>query len=652
MEINHQYPNSTKTTTMNDENKQKKLLDNPIDPLGLTRPTMLPTATNTDVYVRYSGIDNINMSPSPLDTRPRLFQAGSLIDSKTYVQILSEVYAPPNIKCKEEKEEFNSEDLNDDTDEHLFDDEILNQQCEQEIQRLTQVIRSSQPEDGNETASIIMQQLNDLLATKQTAIINDNENPISQHPIGTYATTSTMIQHPYPPVNQTGLVQDHDRPYADYGHLNRQTIAEECHFNLQVPTRTTTTTNTPTIRLEAKSFAITTFTNVSKELVMNKIKEEFGIENIQYICIGEEISELNHQRHLHIQIIFKEKIDRRKPFLDDITETHCNYQVTQNDCAWNEYIKKGGNCIEFNEFKSTKTRGGETYWPPQTPSSSSSHMASSISDNPTTITINHPTTTTITTTTTTTVRAQAEERRKQKEFIAKQAIELAKSSVNDALIYMRDNANATEFIRYATWYKNTFTLIYSLELFEKNKMKRSLKAICTWSKSFPHCTSALRTYTFCEVVNRWIREEFHRTSRAKCLILIGPKGTGKTTFAKSLSRQYNYFNGKWESDNWDDSASYLIFDDIPWDQFEELGFPVKKSLFTQNGITFTTDTDGEIAEIYVAQPAIILLEPGQAEGALGRQPVTFDEQSEAAFWEERATIYRMGKSLTQLIGVD
>ncbi|CAF4020503.1 unnamed protein product, partial [Rotaria sp. Silwood1] len=43
MEINHQYPNSTKTTTMNDENKQKKLLDNPIDPLGLTRPTMLPT---------------------------------------------------------------------------------------------------------------------------------------------------------------------------------------------------------------------------------------------------------------------------------------------------------------------------------------------------------------------------------------------------------------------------------------------------------------------------------------------------------------------------------------------------------------------------------------------------------------------------------
>ncbi|CAF3855559.1 unnamed protein product, partial [Rotaria sp. Silwood1] len=160
-------------------------------------------------------------------------------------------------------------------------------------------------------------------------------------------------QHPYPPVNQTGLVQDHDRPYADYGHLNRQTIAQECQFNLQVPTTTTTATlNKPSIRLNAKSFAITSWTNVSKELVMNKIKEEFGIENIQYICIGEEISELNHQRHLHIQIIFKEKIDRRKPFLDDITQTHCNYQVTQNDCAWNEYIKKGGKFMKFHEFKS------------------------------------------------------------------------------------------------------------------------------------------------------------------------------------------------------------------------------------------------------------------------------------------------------------
>ncbi|CAF4781223.1 unnamed protein product [Rotaria sp. Silwood1] len=639
MESNSQFSNMNNNTSTTDENKQKKLLDNPVEPLGLTRPTMLPTGTNTDVTVRYSAIDNISMSPSPLDTRPRLFQAGSLIDSKTYAQMLSEVYAPPNIKCKEEEEEYNSENLNNVTDEQLFDEEVLDQQREQEIQRLTQVIRTDQPKDGNVAANIIMQQLNDILETTRPTINCDNNDPMVPNQLETSSIISTVSQHPYPPVNQTGLVHDHDLPYADYGHLSRQTIAEECHFNLQVPTGTGTATNKPTVRLEAKSFAITTFTNVSKELVMNKIKEEFGIENIQYICIGEEISELNHQRHLHIQIIFKEKIDRRKPFLDDITETHCNYQVTQNDCAWNEYIKKGGNCIEFNEFKSTKTRGGQKYWPPQTPSSSSSHMASSTSVHPTTITINHPTTTTTitTTTTTTTVRAQAEERRKTKELIARQAIELAKSSVHDALIFMRDNSIATEFVRYATWYKNSFTLIYSLELYEKAKMKKNLKPIYAWPESFPDCTSELR-----EVVNRWIREELHHTSRAKCLILIGPTGTGKTTFAKSLPGQYNFFSGRWLLDTWNDSASYLIFDDIDWDRFEELGFPLKTHLLTQNGVTNTTDKYEKTIEIDVKQPAIVLLKPGAPEGALGRQPITYEDECAATFWQQRAIIYRMG----------
>ena len=57
--------------------------------------------------------------------------------------------------------------------------------------------------------------------------------------------------------------------------------------------------------------------------------------------------------------LVKETIDRRKPFLDEITQTHCNDQVTKNDLAWNAYIKKGGNYIEFNEFKSTKTGGSK-----------------------------------------------------------------------------------------------------------------------------------------------------------------------------------------------------------------------------------------------------------------------------------------------------
>ena len=277
----------------------------------------------------------------------------------------------------------------------------------------------------------------------------DNNQTTNQLAISSTNTTMQHSQAAYPPVNQTGPVKDHDRPYADYGHLNRQTIAEECRFNLQVPT-TTMTMDKQSIRLNAKSFAITSWTNVSKDDVMNEIKRQFGIENIQYICIGEEISELNQRRHLHIQIIFKEKIDRRKPFLDEITKTHCNYQVTQNDRAWNEYIKKGDNCIEFNEFKSIKTRGGQKQWPSQSSSSLSTtfsqHITSNKSSSHSIVTVvNDPTTNTMS------IRAQAEQRRQQKQTIAKQAINIAKTDVDAALKYMQDHLT-WEFIHHFKWY--------------------------------------------------------------------------------------------------------------------------------------------------------------------------------------------------------
>jgi hypothetical protein len=86
-----------------------------------------------------------------------------------------------------------------------------------------------------------------------------------------------------------------------------------------------------------------------------------------------------------------------------------------------------------------------------------------------------------------------------------------------------------------------------------------------------------------EAISRWIRHHFSRTKRAKCLILIGPTGTGKTSFALSLPGRVNYFKERWNLDKWNDYARYSVYDDIPWDEFTKLNYPNKKGLLTQNG---------------------------------------------------------------------
>jgi hypothetical protein len=82
-----------------------------------------------------------------------------------------------------------------------------------------------------------------------------------------------------------------------------------------------------------------------EETVLDEIKQQFPIEKIQYVCVAQETGSFNGLVHLHIQIILKYKANKKSWFLDDITGTHCNYQVTNNDLAWNEYIKKGTTLI-------------------------------------------------------------------------------------------------------------------------------------------------------------------------------------------------------------------------------------------------------------------------------------------------------------------
>lgn len=72
----------------------------------------------------------------------------------------------------------------------------------------------------------------------------------------------------------------------------------------------------------------------------------------------------------------------------------------------------------------------------------------------------------------------------------------------------------------------------------------------------------------------------HKLNGVLCSIV------GKTSFAMSLPGKVAYFKGRWSLSSWHKDARYLVFDDIPWDQFERLNFPNKKDLLTANGIVY------------------------------------------------------------------
>ena len=350
-----------------------------------------------------------------------------LLDTQTFDRIQADVNATSfmsNISMVNEEQD--SDDNT--TSEHEQDaNDILSQARTTELEHLSQIMIRDRPTQANEVINVLFELIG-------------NIPELSSSSSSTTATTFGNL-----PLRQAGTVADRDRPYADYGHLDRLTLAQEFQFNLQPPA-TTTTNPTPSIRLNAKSFAITAWTDISKDLVMNAVKAEFGIENIRYICIGEEISELNHRQHLHLQIILKDKVNRKRPFLDEITQTRCNYQVTRNDRAWNEYIRKGDDYIEFGDYQSVSARG-QKQWPVSSSSSPpSSPSATSLDQGQSTRTAT-TTTTTTTTRTTATTRAQAEQRRQ----LAKQAIELAETNVDSAMDFIR-RSMPDKFLTHSSWY--------------------------------------------------------------------------------------------------------------------------------------------------------------------------------------------------------
>ncbi|CAF1383390.1 unnamed protein product [Rotaria sordida] len=400
----------------------------------------------------------------------------------------------------------------------------------------------------DEVSDAIMQQLEDVIAmtTEDILVINDDEDnntdeqearaTESQRSIAATTASSTMMiaTQPYPPLTQVGIVVDHDRPYADYGHLG--------------------------------------------DIVMDDIKKQFGIANLQYVCIGQEI---------------------------------------------------GLNFTEFGTFKSTTARGLKRWSTPTT------HVSSP------------------TLPVTTTGRRPAKETKDQKrDRIAKECLELARTSVENAMDHLQEQM-PYEFSAHSTWHLSTFNYVHLRVKQMADELANHRKEYI-WPSSFPDCTSALHVLFFLhtiyrkskgDTVNKWLKYEFIRRKRARCLILIGPTGSGKTSFAFSLPGPVNYFKGRWRLNGWNENARYSVFDDIPWDEYEKRNFPDKKNLLTQNGLTnvrVATDKYSRTVEINITQPAIVLLNPDRDAGVLGREPRNDEEKKEMTYWNERALIYRMG----------
>lgn len=89
-------------------------------------------------------------------------------------------------------------------------------------------------------------------------------------------------------------------------------------------------------------------------------------------------------------------------------------------------------------------------------------------------------------------------------------------------------------------------------------------------------------------IDHWLQNEFVKKAHAKCLILIGPRGCGKSTFARSLPGPVNYFDDKsTDMKSWSNYARYAVYDNIDWDQFEVRNYPDRKRLLTQSGTVIT-----------------------------------------------------------------
>jgi len=130
-------------------------------------------------------------------------------------------------------------------------------------------------------------------------------------------------------------------------------------------------------------------------------------------------------------------------------------------------------------------------------------------------------------------------------------------------------------------------------------------------------------------ITDWLKEEYTKTERAKCLILVGPSRLGKTAWARSVGKHI-FWRGQTSMSDWDDDARYIVFDDIEWKYI-----PNKKSLLTQMGDCTVTDKYVRKMSIYNNKPAIVCCNAAPLH----------DTIEDAQYWQANSTIVYIEREL-------
>lgn len=297
--------NSTCTNSISSNHKRIVSINDIIAVSKYIQSTILSNdiMTSDQTTKHFYGLDSSSIASLPLDNRPNTVFICTPMDWTTFSCMESNVQKGSfNTNQQRQRDEVKQENqrmiFNVEQQQQSFD-KLLDHTRKEELKRLSQLIIHDLPTDDN-IAQIIIEKLNFVM---DITSVQDMDTDSSTQATS-FASSSRVSIYSYPPINRTGQVNDHDRPFADYGHLGMylmvfflcsfffllmfkrssfiwfilsatfskniidvKTIARICQFNLETnPIITENPTyNRGPVRMNVKAFAITCWTHVSSK---------------------------------------------------------------------------------------------------------------------------------------------------------------------------------------------------------------------------------------------------------------------------------------------------------------------------------------------------------------------------------------------------